>query len=88
MTVSFIVFLVLWGCITLLSAYWVLSAKKLTSGTKIMLMVIVIVMPIFNILFVYFTLKDSRDLPWQNSATKDTMWLAESDINTHSHTDD
>jgi len=52
-----------------------------------MLMVIVLVMPIFSVLLVYFTLHETRDLPWQNSATKDTMWIAESDINDHSHGD-
>ncbi len=86
MTIQLIVFLVLWGCITTLSVYWVLRAKKLTSRMKMMLMILVIVVPILNILFVYIALKDSHDLPWQNSATKDTAWLADND--TYFHADD
>jgi len=88
MTIPQIIFIFLWCCITLLSTYWVLRAKKVTTGKKIMLMVIVIVLPIFSALLVYFTLHETRDLPWQNSATKDTMWIAENDINGHSHVDD
>jgi len=87
MTIPQMIFLVVWCCVTLLSSYWIFRAQNVTSIRKIMLMVIVLVMPIFSILLVYFTLHETRDLPWQNSATKDSMWIAESDINDHSHGD-
>ena len=39
-----------------------------------------LLIPILGLFLVYFTLISNRDINWSNSATKDSMWIAESDI--------
>ena len=75
-----ILFLVVWALTIIVAIYLVARSKKASIFQKTVLLMFSLLIPILGLFLVYFTLISNRDINWSNSATRDSMWIAESDI--------
>ena len=75
-----ILFLLVWGLTIFITIYLIARSKKTSKFQKTILLIFSLLIPILGLLLVYFTLLSNRDINWFNSATRDLMWIAESDI--------
>lgn len=88
MSVLQILFLVLWPLLSLISIIAVYKNKKHYSNERILLSIMFMVVPILPALFYLFVNPRAHTLLWSNSATKDKMYIAASDINYDSKSGD
>jgi len=80
MTLAQIAFLVLWPIFSLIGIIAVYKNKKHNGKERFMFSVIFLIVPIFAALLYLLVTYRTRLFFWSNSATKDQMWIADSDI--------
>lgn len=78
MTLGGIIFVAIWFIPLIFSVYCVVKAKN--QKNKSYLYIAVVVFPIIGPLIAISILHSSHKLFWQNSATKDKMWMANSNV--------
>ena len=76
-----VIFLISWVVFFLLSCIALIQAKNIKGFLKGTLFVVTMLAPIVGSLIALFVLFAEKALFWQNSATKDSVWIAETDIN-------
>ena len=80
MSVAQIIFLVLWPLLSLISIVVIYKSKKYNGMQNALLSIMLVIIPVAAALcYLLFTYRTQVSF-WSNSATKDNMWLAESDI--------
>jgi amino acid transporter len=80
MTLAPITFLVLWTIFSLMGIIAVYKNKKHNGKERFMFAIVFLIIPILAALLYILVTYSTRIFFWSNSATKDQMWLAESDI--------
>lgn len=88
MTLAQTAFLVLWPIFSLLGIIAVYKNQKHNGKERFLFSVIFIVVPILASLLYLLVTYRSKVFFWSNSATKDQMWIAQSDINHDSSSGD
>jgi len=86
MTLAQIAFLVLWPIFSLMGIIAVYKNRKHNSKERFFFSVMFIIVPILSALLYLLVTYRAKVLFWSNSATKDQMWIAKSDIG-HDSTD-
>lgn len=80
MTLAQIAFLVLWPIFSLVGIIAVYKNRKHNGKERFFFSVIFLIVPIFSaLLYLLVTYRD-KVFFWSNSATKDKVWIAETDI--------
>ena len=87
MNILQLLFICIWFSLLCLSLYWIYQTKKITLNKKVFLSIATVFFPVFGAILTWGILHDVRGLPWQNSATKDDLWIAARDLNKNSDGD-
>ncbi len=77
----------MWPLLTLVAIIAVYKCKKYNGSQRFLLSVLFVILPVIAALLYLLVHYRSHILFWSNSATKDTMWIAESDISHGSSSD-